>query len=134
MPLGNQARIIKVEKERQGKSDEEVQAARFQEQERRVAEEKKAADFINAGAAGAQHNASMTRFGEGLLKANRHAPAEVEKSKEESSEHLGVNFLMFDNHPNPYSSTAKDVKAPIPLLPQCARPRIAMLLKDLQSS
>ncbi|KAK3170162.1 hypothetical protein OEA41_009548 [Lepraria neglecta] len=48
MPLGNQARTVKVKKERQGKSDEEVQTARFQEQERRVAEEKKAADIINA--------------------------------------------------------------------------------------
>ena len=60
MPLGNRARIVKVEKERQGKSDEEVQTARFQEQERRVAEEKKAADIINARIARARHNASMT--------------------------------------------------------------------------
>ena len=116
MPLGNRARTIKVEKERQGKSDEEVETVRFREQERRVAEEEKAADIINARVARARHNATMTKFGEASLKANRHAPAEVEKSKE-SPEHLGVDFLMFDNHANPSSSTAKDVKAPIPLLP-----------------
>ena len=39
-----------------------------------------------------------------------------EKSKE-SPEHLGVDVLIFDNHAKPSSSTAKDVKAPIPLLP-----------------